>query len=780
VGVDVDASGSDISADLSMSDSSSSFAGNARGNPLFSFFSIPEDNQKPIFPVLQIKNSAGQVKLLRMSSDRQFLSLLLEDGSVRIWDFQSGTQRQIDLLSKKQIIADISAVDDNGESLSIASNTGVGVYDAFSAASDDQFTVHKSDIGHFAASSDNHLVLINAGTDKLSLWDNKLNQERWQADYERGVIKNLALSNDKHYGAVLSTQAGVYELTSDKKVRPLTDAVEIIDLDTGKIFKSLPNLGEQVVYMRFKDKDTLQLGLANGKLIDWSMATGKQKTVINFSENIIAVDNDKDTYAYVSKNGMVRVANSQAHIHLSIQNKENPFKHVQLLDHGKKILTVLATGDLALWDVESGKKMLRLFSTKQGWTVMDAFGRFDGSEEAMENFSWLANEEDIPLDSFSENYYEPGLLTSLLQNQDYLNSNPNMVTEGISLPPKVDLQLAEQQANDDKVALQLDVYDRGGGVDNIHLYHNGKLISNDKQQNNADEHRSALLSITPNAGKNTLKAVASNDMGIENSSTEISFDGKTKAYTSAVHLLTVGINQYSDPQLNLSYSVADAKSIGQALKSQSNISSSQILTDEKATKPKILAELRKLSQGAQQDSLIIYFAGHGIAVDKEWYFLPYETKLQPTPEKIAASGITATELGEIFKDSKIQHILLVVDSCYSGAGVDAFKFKKLQNNQRYFARKMSRTMGITVIAATAKDQEASELEKLGHGLFTYALTQEMEKKDNTTPLTAHRISESIVKILPAFSKKMLGFTQDPVVYTKGSDFTLIDSSNDKK
>jgi filamentous hemagglutinin family protein len=779
---------SSLDSELSVLDSSAKFSGSGQSNPLFNFFGIPEDGQKPILPVLQIKNGSGLVKLLKMSNDKQFLSMLLEDGSVRIWDFQSGTQRQIDLLDKKQIIADISAVNDNGESQLIASDTGVGVYDAFSAASDDQFTVHKPDIGHFASSSDGRLLLISTGTNtnKLSVWDNKQNKERWQTDYERGAVKNLALSHDKHYGAVLSTQPGVYEMTSDKKTRPLTDAVDIIDMATGKILSALPNFGEQVIHIHFKDDDTLQLGLASGKLLDWSVTTGKQKTVVNFAENIIDLDNNQDTYAYIAKNGTVRVGNNPDAIHLSIQNKDNPFKYAQLLDKGKKLLTVLATGDLALWDVESGKKMLRLFSTKQGWTVMDAFGRFDGSEQAMENFSWLANQEDIPLDSFSENYYEPGLLTSLLQNQDLLNQNPDMVAEGISLPPKIDLQLAEQQSKDDKVTVKLDVYDRGGGVDKINLYHNGKLLANNNQTNletqqeGNNEHRSSTLNISPSAGKNTLKVIANNNMGIENSSAELSFDGKSKAYSSSIHLLTIGINQYSDAQLNLNYSVADANSIEQALKNQSSITSSKRLTDEKATKPQILAELRKLSQGAQQDSLIIYFAGHGIAVDKEWYFLPYETKLQPTPEKIAASGITATELGDIFKDSKIQHIMLVVDSCYSGAGVDAFKFKKLENNQRYFARKMSRTMGITVIAATAKDQEASELESLGHGLFTYALTQELQKKDNNTPLTAHNIADSIVKTLPAFSKKMLGFTQDPVVFTKGSDFTLGDTGNNKK
>ena len=410
---------------------------------------------------------------------------------------------------------------------------------------------------------------------------------------------------------------------------------------------------------------------------------------------------------------------------------------------------------------------------------MDAFGRFDGSEEAMDNFSWLANEEDIPLDSFSENYYEPGLLSNVLQNQDYLNSNPNMVKNGITLPPKVTLQIAEQQAKGDSVALQLDVYDRGGGIDKIHIYQNGKILSNDNVvvaqqslQENVAEHRVLTLNITPRAGKNTLKVVASNDMGIENSSTELSFDGKTKAYASSLKVLTIGIDQYSDARLNLDYSVSDADSIGQAIKNSSKVAASVNLYNENATKPKILAELKELSQGVQQDVLVIYFAGHGLALGKEWYFLPYETKMQPTLEQIAATGITATELSDIFKNSKIQHILLMVDSCYSGAGLDAFS--KLQNGQRYFTRQLSRLLGITVMTAAAKDQKSFELESLGHGLFTYLITQELQKKETTQSVTAHGIAENIAQTLPVFSKKMLGSSQEPAVYTKGDDFMLTD------
>lgn len=786
-----------VSSDLSVNDITNVFAGNEQSsqpcddsdeeskNPLLHCRKRVEESTYTVLPVLQVKNSSGRVKHLEMSANKKFISLLFEDGSVRVWDFQSGIQRQVVAPNKTQTFTDIGTVNDQGESLPIASKVSIDIHDIISALADEKSAINEPDISRFASSDDGSLLLVDFGTNELSLWDNKQNKKRWQLPYQRGTVRNLAIANNKHYGAVLSHQLGAYVMPVDLQLKSITDAVDIVDLDTGKIIKSLPNMGEQVVSMRFKDNDTLSIGLTSGELLDWHIPSNSQKTVANFAETLTAIDSINDTYVYLLKDGTARIGDAQGHIRLSIRNKGNTFQDVRLLEDGKKLLTVLDNGELALWDVASGKKMLRLFSTLQGWTVMDAFGRFDSSEDAIDNFTWLANEEEIPLDSFSENYYEPGLLSNVLQNQDYLNNDPDMVQDGISLPPKINFQLAEQQAKGDTVAVQLDVYDRGGGIDKIKIYHNGKLISLDNlvvgdqsQQENNTEHRALTLNVTPSAGKNTLKVVVSNDMGIENSSSELSFDGKTKAYTSSLRLLTVGIDKYSDADLNLDYSVADANSIVQAIKTGAKTTVNKHLINENATKPKILAELRELSQGTQQDVLVVYFAGHGLALGKEWYFLPYETTLQPTPEKIAATGITATELSDIFKNSKIQHIMLMVDSCYAGAGMGAFS--KLQNGQRYFTRQLSRTLGITVVTSTTKDQEASELKSLGHGLFTYLITQELEKKEATSSTTAHGVAESIVKTLPVFSKKILGSSQNPAVYKNGSDFMLTDIVNDTK
>jgi hypothetical protein len=60
------------------------------------------------------------------------------------------------------------------------------------------------------------------------------------------------------------------------------------------------------------------------------------------------------------------------------------------------------------------------------------------------------------------------------------------------------------------------------------------------------------------------------------------------------------------------------------------------------------------------------------------------------------------------------------------------------------------------------------------------MSEAIEKQDKTKPLTAHGIADNILNTLPAFSKKMLGTSQEPVIYTKGNDFMLTDLLKDKK
>ena len=117
----------------------------------------------------------------------------------------------------------------------------------------------------------------------------------------------------------------------------------------------------------------------------------------------------------------------------------------------------------------------------------------------------------------------------------------------------------------------------------------------------------------------------------------------------------------------------------------------------------------------------------------------------------------------------------MVDACYSGAGLK--EFRKLQDTQRHFSRKLSKSVGVVVLAATRQDQEAVELSDLGHGLFTYVVSEGLIGKADLKPknfeVSAHEISDFSTETIPAFSKKYIGASQEPTSFTMGSDFVLL-------
>jgi len=200
-----------------------------------------KDKSSIILPTLKIKNSAGRVKRLQMSANKQFLSLLLEDGSVRIWDFQQGDQHQIETQNKNLAVTDISAVDDKGELVSIASKAGIITQDHIIPTLDENLAMNEPDINQFMTSNDGSLLLVSAGTDQLSLWDSKHNKNSGSLPYERGVVNGLALADNKHYGAVLSRQPGSYVLQpTDLQLKSLTDAVDSLILTPAKSSNPYP------------------------------------------------------------------------------------------------------------------------------------------------------------------------------------------------------------------------------------------------------------------------------------------------------------------------------------------------------------------------------------------------------------------------------------------------------------------------------------------------------------------------------------------------------------
>lgn len=140
------------------------------------------------------------------------------------------------------------------------------------------------------------------------------------------------------------------------------------------------------------------------------------------------------------------------------------------------------------------------------------------------------------------------------------------------------------------------------------------------------------------------------------------------------HLFLVAIDRYRDwPQLP--GPVSEALKLKKVLVRRYHIDNVKELYNEKATKGAIRDYLIGLQEGrenqlAEEDSLFIYFSGHGQSFEEETrngYWIPYNGG----PDMEArAYWFSNSELTGLLKKIKARHILVVSDSCFAATLMD--------------------------------------------------------------------------------------------------------------
>lgn len=133
------------------------------------------------------------------------------------------------------------------------------------------------------------------------------------------------------------------------------------------------------------------------------------------------------------------------------------------------------------------------------------------------------------------------------------------------------------------------------------------------------------------------------------------------------YALVVGINSYSHGWGRLSAGVNDAKKMATALRARGF----QVdeLYDREATSSAIIAALRKAAmRTTKNDGFVFYYSGHGFTKTSEWdqtqagYLVPVDGRSGDISNYLAVTQIR----DEILTNCKAKHVLLIVDSCFSG------------------------------------------------------------------------------------------------------------------
>ncbi|MBT3293907.1 MAG: caspase family protein [Verrucomicrobia bacterium] len=135
------------------------------------------------------------------------------------------------------------------------------------------------------------------------------------------------------------------------------------------------------------------------------------------------------------------------------------------------------------------------------------------------------------------------------------------------------------------------------------------------------------------------------------------------------HALVIGINRYKHWR-GLRQAREDARSVAALLGSNYGFKSVTTLYDQEATLQGIVRALRVLTRKLTvNDSLLIYFAGHGYydQLLKKGYWIPVEGREEVDGMPAINDWLQNSNLKEYTDAMKARHVLVVSDSCFSGA-----------------------------------------------------------------------------------------------------------------
>lgn len=184
-------------------------------------------------------------------------------------------------------------------------------------------------------------------------------------------------------------------------------------------------------------------------------------------------------------------------------------------------------------------------------------------------------------------------------------------------------------------------------------------------------------------------------------------------------ILLAAVEDYTYGPKPLKYTVDDAISLYQFWtgKSGGKIPDNQIviLLNEKATKEKILAKANILfAKAAPDDNLIVFLSGHGSVGS----FLTYN------------GDLPYSKLNKILSLSKAKKKLYFIDACHAGSitGKNAEVPGKPDLSTKdairfYYSQMNSKKDEIGYFLSCKANQLSQELNRLGHGVFTYSLRE---------------------------------------------------------
>ncbi len=205
-------------------------------------------------------------------------------------------------------------------------------------------------------------------------------------------------------------------------------------------------------------------------------------------------------------------------------------------------------------------------------------------------------------------------------------------------------------------------------------------------------------------------------------------DGTPEWFKPNLYILSIGVSDYANEPINLSYAHTDAEDIAERFQQLSGSLFSdvqaRVLTNEAATLANIKSGIAWLEQEATQlDVILIFLSSHGALDHKgNLYLLPHDVET----DQLFATGLDIRAITEGMNGVPCKKLVLL-DACHSGqSGNDLLAIAKGANVNEAVEELLNREAGLTVMTSSSGSEFSYENPIWGHGAFTKAILEGLD------------------------------------------------------
>lgn len=447
-----------------------------------------------------------------------------------------------------------------------------------------------------------------------------------------------------------------------------------------------------------------------------------------------------------------------------------------------------------LWNVDTRELIASLFVGLDGeWVMWTPQGYYTGSPGADRIVGWQINKgsdkaaDYVGADQLRQHLNRPDIIERAI----ILGSAEQAVREA----PGTSFKLADllrrpvprfrilapasgSTQRGGRTVLTLDIASTPDPIRAIRVQVNGRQVQDltpqiDSGGFGAGEH---MLDVPLANGRNDVRVSLTNGVGEKAETIRLIHSGDGDLdQRGSLHILAIGVNEYKGlgkvcgspdgESCDLAFSSADARAFADAVESRLGPGHTRVVKrvlvnggppSDEPTAANVIDAVELLRQAEENDTVVLFIAGHGKNEGPSYRFLP--TNVEWAGTSLRGSTVVPWQILQEAIEAAKGRRLMFVDTCHSGNA-----YNQRLGNAAYHAN---------IIAYTAArfDQAALEDPSIGHGLFTYSVVEVLN--GNGDFLTKRHIStkdlaESVARRVDELAKALRA-EQEPQ-YFKGRD-----------